>query len=122
MLALRESAIPRVASPPINAFSIARRDTPVISVATDDSLIPALSRNFLQPVDFPALCRGRWRTGPGQIPQFPDRRRGGTNEPATARARLAGPATPRREIGLASRQVPGPLALTSITGKESSSR
>ena len=61
--------------PSISASSIARPETPVMSEATEDSLIPASSSSFSNRWTSRARSRVMHGAGAGQIPQRPDRRR-----------------------------------------------
>ena len=63
-------------SPAISAASIARPDTPKMSLATTDSLMPASSRSFSARCFSAVRAADQVDPVPGDIPQPPDRRRG----------------------------------------------
>ena len=89
----------------ISACSINRPDTPVMSVATEDSLIPADSNSF----------SNRWISrvrpwvivgpGPGQVPQLPDRFRWHERGPDQAVGTQIGQPGGIGDIRLAARDV-----------------
>src|SRR5829696_9991593 len=59
--------------PATRAFSIARPETPMMSVATLDSLIPASSQDLVQPLDLPGAFLDLGLAVAGQLAQLPDR-------------------------------------------------
>ena len=74
---LARSAIAAGSSrPSISACSIARPDTPMMSVATVESLMPGVFEDLLDALHLSGTVAGQRGAGTDQITQTPDRFRG----------------------------------------------
>jgi len=106
------SAVPALS---INACNINRPDTPVISLATEDDLIPASSQQLFQPLDLSGPFPGDHRPGPGQVPQLTDRFRRHEVGPHQTVSPQIGQPSGVGHIGLAPGDIPHAVRVTSIT-------
>jgi hypothetical protein len=80
--------------PAISAASMARPETPMMSVATVPSLIRASSSSLLQPLHLPAALGGQVGPQPGGVPQLADLGRWDKRRPQ--HAPLVEPGQPHR--------------------------
>src|SRR5215217_1323766 len=82
--------------PATRASSIARPETPMMSVATLDSSGPGVLQDLVQPLDLPAAFLDLGLAVAGQLAQLPDRAGRPRSWGGPARARPAGRSRPRR--------------------------